>query len=73
LAHEIIRDTKAPSIFLKNERPEFALTKELFLKGGARKVKVLSHSEVYVSVIFLPLKVGMALLQHQKFIISSII
>jgi hypothetical protein len=48
MAHEIIKDTKAPSIFLKNGSPEFAFTKELFLKGGAGKVKVLPHSEVCV-------------------------
>ena len=51
LVHEIIRDTKAPSILEKNGRPKFVLIKELFLKGGAGKVKVLSHSEVYVSNI----------------------
>ena len=62
MAHEIIKDTKAASIFKKNERPEFALRKELFLKGGAAEVKVLSHSEMHVSVIFLHLRVGKALL-----------
>jgi len=62
LAHEIIKDTKASSLLKKNWSPEFAVTKELFLKGGAGKVKVLSHSEVCVSVIFLHLRVGMALL-----------
>jgi len=63
LAHEIIKDTKASSVFFKkNWSPEFTVTKALFLKGGAGKVKVLSHSEVYVSVIFLHLRVGTALL-----------
>ena len=72
VAHEIVNDTEALYMF-KQERLECTLIKELFFRGGAGKVKVLSHSDVCMSVIFLRLRVGMAVLWHQQFIISHII